>query len=313
MKIYRPFEKDIPTGGVATLGFFDGVHKGHSAILARVKQEASANGATPLVLTLWPHPRIVLNKNAENLFLLNTLEEKTTRIAQNGLEHFAVIPFSHELAQLSPEAFFKAYFVDWLKLSKLIIGYDHHIGKDGAGDFSAMQRLGKKYGIEVEQVDALAYNNTNISSTKIRNLIAAGKMQDAASFLGYPYFVTGVVVEGFRLGRKLGFPTANIKVPDAHKLIPADGVYAVQVNIDGFTYSGMLNIGYRPTVNKGDQHKSIEVNIFDFNRPIYGTTITVSFVERIRSELEFGSVEELQLQLQKDKEMAISLLKNLNS
>lgn len=307
MKIYRPFEKEVPTGGVITLGFFDGVHIGHQAILRKVKSEAQEMNADPLVLTLWPHPRIVLGKNADELLLINTLDEKTSLIAHNGLEHFVVIPFSYELSELSAEDFFKMFFVDWLKIKKLIVGYDHHIGKNGSGDFSTMQKLGSKYKVEVEKVEAQMYENTNISSTKIRKLILIGEVEKSSKYLGYDYFLSGVVEKGFQLGRKIGFPTANIRVLEKHKIIPADGVYAVKVIVDGLILNGMLNIGFRPTISK-DQHKTIEVNIFDFDSSIYGSTVTIQFVSKIRDEIKFSGIEDLKQQLERDRLSAQKIL-----
>lgn len=307
MKIYKPFEEEIPTKGVAALGFFDGVHIGHQAILNKVKSEAAAADTTPLLLTLWPHPRIILNKQADDLHLINTLEEKTTLFARNGLEHFVVIPFTEELSNLSAEVFFKRFFVEWLQLSTLIVGYDHHIGKNGTGDFETMHRLGLQYGIEVKKIEALTNNEINISSTKIRRLIMEGDVTRASSYLGYKYFLSGIVERGAQLGRTIGFPTANIKLEHSSKLLPADGVYAVEVEVEGFKHAGMLNIGHRPTIN-GSQHKTIEVNIFDFSRTIYGSTITVTFAERIRSEVKFSSIEALKEQLEKDRCLAIRII-----
>lgn len=307
MRIYRPFEKDVPTGAVVTLGFFDGVHIGHQAILRQLKSDAKELNTDPLVLTLWPHPRIVLEKNADELLLVNTLEEKTSLIARNGLEHFVVIPFTTELAELSADDFFKSYFIDWLNIKKLIVGYDHHIGKNGSGDFATMMKLGQKYGIDVEMVEAQMHEDISISSTKIRKLILEGDVSKAAVYLGYNYFLSGIVEVGFQLGRKIGYPTANIKVLEKHKLIPADGVYAVKVLIDGLVLNGMLNIGFRPTISK-DQHKTIEVNIFDFNSSIYGSTITIQFVGRIRNEMKFDGIESLKQQLELDKNAAKQIL-----
>ena len=311
MKIYKPFEEEVPAKGVAALGFFDGVHIGHQAILNKVKTEAAKIGETPLLLTLWPHPRIVLNKNIAELHLINTLEEKTSLFAQNGLEHFVVIPFTEDLSNYSAEAFFKRFFVEWLKLSKLIVGYDHHIGKNGTGDFESMQRLGDKYGISVEKIDALTSDDISISSTKIRNILIKGEIETAFKYLGYRYFISGTVEYGNQIGRQIGFPTANIKVNNSNKLIPADGVYAVSVIIDGFKHKGMLNIGLRPTINS-NQHKTIEVNIFDFNRTIYGYFITIVFVERIRSEIKFENIESLKVQLEQDKNIATKILNKID-
>jgi riboflavin kinase/FMN adenylyltransferase len=307
MNIYKPFEKDVPRGGVATLGFFDGVHLGHKAIFKRVLDEAEKNNNAPFVATLWPHPRIVLGKNPETLLLINTLEEKTSLIAKSGFSHFVVIPFSEQLASLSAEEFFKTYFVEWLGISTLIVGYDHRIGRNGSGDFETMAMLGKKYGINVEKIEAQTYDHVSISSTKIRQLILQGSIRLANEYLGYSYFISGIVEKGFQLGRTIGFPTANIKVADAHKLVPADGVYAVKVSVDGLELNGMLNIGYRPTISK-DQHKTIEVNIFDFDSTIYGSQLSIKFIDRIRDEMKFSGVEELTQQLKADREKAKQLL-----
>jgi riboflavin kinase / FMN adenylyltransferase len=307
MKIYRPFEKEVPTGGVITLGFFDGVHIGHQAILRKVKADAEELDAVSLIMTLWPHPRMVLGKNPNELLLINTLDEKTSLIARNGLEHFVVIPFTTELSNLSAEDFFKTFFADWLGIRKLVVGYDHRIGKNGSGDFATMLNLGIKYGIEVEKVEAEMYEDISISSTKIRNLILLGDVSKASKYLGYNYFISGIVEKGFQIGRKIGFPTANIRILEKYKIIPADGVYAVKILVAGLALNGMLNIGYRPTISK-DQHKTIEVNIFDFDSSIYGSTISIQFVSRIRSEMKFDGIEVLKKQLEQDRRDAKQIL-----
>lgn len=287
---------------VATTGFFDGVHHGHQAVLQRVVKVAQQRNQPSCVITFWPHPRIVLKKDVEGLRLLSTLEEKKRLIAQAGIDYLLVIPFTLELAGLSADVFFDQYLVQALGVSYLIVGYDHHFGKGGQADFGQIKQLGDRAGVPVEQVAADAINEVTVSSSKIRHALQSGDVALANQCLGYAYTISGTVIHGKKLGRQLGFPTANIQPDEELKLLPQYGIYAVEVFVanNSRVYIGMLSIGIRPTVD--DERKcTIEVNIFDFNDDIYDEAITVCFIERLRDEWKFDTLEALRQQIAQDK------------
>jgi len=290
---------------VVTVGTFDGVHLGHRAIFDKMKQKAAETGGETVVITFYPHPRIVLGLDSENLKFINTQEKKINRIEDAGIDHLIIIPFNKEFAGLSSEEFIRL-ILDKVNPKVVVIGYDHHFGKGREGSFELLSEIGKKEGFEVIRVEALYLDSVPISSTKIRDLLKAGKVSEANKYLGYEYSITGKVVRGQSIGHILGFPTANIEVADEYKLIAAVGVYACRVEYMGKTYKGMSNIGYRPTIDHGDL--TIEVNIFDFDRQIYGEQITITFVDRLRDEKKFKDREALKAQLAKDKETALEIL-----
>ncbi|MDR0660165.1 MAG: bifunctional riboflavin kinase/FAD synthetase [Prevotellaceae bacterium] len=301
---------DIPNNQnpIATTGFFDGVHQGHHAVLSKVMAEAARQQKKSCVITFWPHPRMVLNKETEDLYLLTTLNEKKELLAKIGIDLLYIIPFTTEFAQLSPETFFKEYLREKLNIAKLIIGYDHHFGHDRGTDYSGIKQLGDTYGIEVEKVEANKLDFVNVSSTKIREAIKEGSITLVNALLGYMYSFNGKVVEGLRLGTKIGFPTANIQIDDLLKLLPREGVYAVVVTLRNNQYKGMLNIGSNPTVSD-DFRIKIEVNILDFSKNIYGEEVKIEMVERIRDIEKYNSLEELAEQLKKDEEVTRFILK----
>lgn len=303
---------DIPSNQnpVATTGFFDGIHQGHRAVLSKVIAEAERLQRKSCVITFWPHPRIVLNKETENLYLLTTLDEKKELLSKMGIDLLYVVPFTTDFAQLSPEAFFRDLLKDKFNIARLIVGYDHHFGHDRKADYEGIKRLGEKYNVEVDKVEASKLDFVNVSSTKIREAIQEGSITLANALLGYTYSFMGRVVEGLRLGTKIGFPTANIQAEDPLKLLPGEGVYAVVVVLDGQRYKGMLNIGKNPTVSD-DFRIKVEVHIFDFYENIYGKNIQVEIVERLRSVEKYNSLEELADQLKKDEEVARYVLKNI--
>src|SRR6056297_2962207 len=292
---------------VVTIGVFDGVHQGHLSVLNKLKQTAKAKGGESVVLTLWPHPRIVLNKDVYSLRLLNTIEEKKFLLSKTKVDHLIIIPFTREFAHLTACEFMEQYLVEKIGVKHLVVGYNHQFGKDRKGGYDFLKECAQKYGFEIEKRDAKLVDNDRVSSTKIREFLTSGHLDYANKYLGYEYFITGDVVEGNQIGRKIGFPTANIKVPEPYKQIPRDGVYAVRIKLNGDSFHGMLNIGTRPTVSPTLRDKNIEVHIFDFNQKIYHQKITVSFVQRIRDEKKFNGLDELATQLKEDKKEVLKI------
>jgi riboflavin kinase / FMN adenylyltransferase len=286
---------------VVTIGTFDGVHLGHREVIAELKRISLETDGESVVFTFFPHPRMEVTPNEDTIRLLSTQAEKSALLEELGLDHLVIYPFTREFAALSYTDFVVNILVNKMHIHKLVTGYDHKFGRGREGDFHALNRLGELHGFEVEQLNPLLVENVAVSSTKIRKALEVGDVAKAIHLLGYAYLLKGKVVEGRRLGRELGFPTANILPDDLHKLVPTDGVYAVYVNLDGVQYKGMLNVGTRPTVNSNVDHRSIEVHIFDFRGDIYHHDISVSFIERIRDEVKFESLDKLKAQLDNDK------------
>ena len=307
MKIYEGIEqfRRLPRA-VVTSGTFDGVHIGHQKILQKLNGLARKTGGETVVITFWPHPRLVLHADSQDLKLLSTFEEKARLLAQSGVDHLIKIAFTKAFSQLSSSEFIQKILIDAIGTSHLVIGYDHRFGKNREGSFEHLMANKEKYGFEVEEISRQDVENVGVSSTRIRKALAAGEVEVASDYLGRPYSFSGIVVEGDQIGRTLNFPTANLSIPATYKLIPADGVYAVKVESDGKTYKGMLNIGHRPTV--GGQAKRVEVHIFDFNENLYTQEVTVFLIRQIRTELKFDSLEELKTQLQQDKIEATRIL-----
>ena len=294
---------------IVTLGTFDGMHIGHQAILNKLKLQKKIYGYETLVLTFFPHPRMVL-KTDHQISLLNTIDERVKLIDHFGIDHLVVQEFTKEFANLSAEEFVKTVLVDQFNIGKIIIGYDHRFGKNRSADIHDLIEFGKKYHFHVEQISAEELNDVSVSSTKIRNALNVGDVALAKTYLGYPYMVSGTVVSGKQLGRTIGYPTANIKVAQDYKLIPAIGVYVVGVTVKGKDYYGMLSIGTNPTV--GGTEKTIEVYIFDFNDTIYDEEITVRFLTRIRGEEHFGSIDLLIEALKNDEVFSRKFLSNMD-
>ena len=287
---------------ILTIGVFDGVHLGHRQVLDRLKEIAKEKKGESVVLTLWPHPRIVLGKDVESLRLLNNIEEKKYLLSKTEIDHLIIIPFTKEFSQLSACEFIEEYLVKQIGVKHLVVGYNHQFGKDRKAGFDFLSDCADKFGFTIEKLDAKLVNNDKVSSTKIREFLTAGFLDIANNYLGYEYFISGNVIEGNQIGRKIGFPTANIKIPEPYKQVPKDGVYAVRVNLNGESYYGMLNIGSRPTIEPTLRTKNIEVHILDFDKKIYNQTITVYFVKRVRDEIRFSGLDELTKQLKRDKE-----------
>lgn len=286
---------------VLTIGVFDGVHQGHLSILNRLKLLAKEKNGESVVLTLWPHPRIVLNKNIETLRLLNNIEEKKYLLSKTGIDHLIILPFTKKFSQLTACEFIEDYLVKKIHVKHLVVGYNHQFGKDRKAGFEFLKECSEKFDFDIEKLDAKLVENDKVSSTKIRNFLIDGKLETANNYLGYEYFISGNVVEGNKIGRTIGFPTANIQIPEPYKQVPCDGVYAVRVQLNDESYFGMLNIGTRPTIESSVLTKNMEVHIFNFEKKIYNQSITVSFVQRIRNEKKFASIEELRQQLERDK------------
>lgn len=289
---------------IVTIGTFDGVHIGHKKVLEKLHNSAIEKNAESVLLTFFPHPRMVLQQDL-NIKLLNTIEEKKDLISKFGLDHLIIHPFDMVFSRLTAEEFVKNILVDQLNLCKIIIGHDHRFGRNRTATIEDLIQFGENYDFEVEQITAKEIDEIAISSTKIRNALLEGDVNTANSYLGYHYSITGSIIEGKKIGRTINFPTANIKIAEDYKLIPKNGVYIVSVELMDKLYYGMMNIGTNPTVSKGNQ--SIEVHIFDFNESVYSQNIKINFLDRIRDEKKHDSLEDLKFQLEKDK--TTSLLK----
>jgi riboflavin kinase/FMN adenylyltransferase len=310
MKIYHGIDDFVQLQfAVVTSGTFDGVHVGHQKIFSRLREIASRNFGETVVITFWPHPRLVLHPEEPNLKLLNTFEEKADLLKEYGIQHLIRIPFTKEFSMLTSERFIQDILVRTIGTRKLVIGYDHHFGKNREGSFEQLKLNAPRYGFEVEEIPRQEVDHIAVSSTKIRNALEVGDIATATHFLGRPYSISGMVVSGDRIGNTLGYPTANIQIDSKLKLIPADGIYAVTVRHERSLYGGMLYIGYRPTLN--GTRRNIEVNIFDFNSEIYGETLTVNFYTFLRGDQTFAGLESMKAQLAKDKEMALKVVGEL--
>ncbi|MDI6050438.1 bifunctional riboflavin kinase/FAD synthetase [Flavobacterium sp. XS2P24] len=294
---------------ILTLGTFDGVHIGHKKILKKLTQSRSVGTENQkyesLVLTFFPHPRMVLQEHSD-IKLLNTIDEKIDLLEKIGIENLVIHPFDEAFSRLTAEEFVSNILVDRFHIQKIVIGHDHRFGRNRTANIDDLIAYGKEYGFEVEQISVQEINDISVSSTKIRNALLEGDMALANDYLGYNYFLTGSIIQGKQLGRTIGFPTANLKIEENYKLIPQNGVYIVKSIIDGQNVFGMMNIGFNPTVN--GQKQSIEIHYFDFNADLYNQKISVSILQRIRSEQKFESVDLLKEQLEKDKKTALAFL-----
>ncbi len=308
MKVYTTLAQ-IPkiSSPVVTIGTFDGVHEGHKQIINRLKKAKTEIGGESFIFTFHPHPRQILFPNQTDLKLLTLTEEKLQLLEKAGVDHVLVYPFTKEFSLMSAQDYIKQILVDGIGTKKLIIGYDHKFGNNREGNFETLKKFSSQYNFSVEEIPAHEIEHSNVSSTKIRKALESGDVQTANSFLGYHYFLSGKVVKGKQLGRQLGYPTANISVNDGTKLVPGIGVYAVTTIVGETRYKGMLSVGLNPTTDTDNKLK-IEVNIFNFDKDIYGQEITVEFCKRLRNEEKFASLEELKKQLAIDKENALSVL-----
>lgn len=290
---------------ILTLGTFDGVHIGHKKILKKITKNTESEKYESLVLTFFPHPRMVLQEHSD-IKLLNTIDEKIELLEKIGIENLVIHPFDETFSRLTAEEFVSTILVDRFHIQKIIIGHDHRFGRNRTANIDDLIAFGKEYDFEVEQISVQEINDISVSSTKIRNALLEGDMALANNYLGYDYFLTGIIVKGKQLGRTIGFPTANLKIEENYKLIPQNGVYIVKSIINGQAVFGMMNIGFNPTV--GGQNQSIEIHYFDFNTDLYNQKISISILQRIRSEQKFESVDLLKEQLEKDKKTALTYL-----
>ena len=309
MKIYQStinFSTNRKT--IITIGTFDGVHLGHQSILKKVVEAKENNTYESSLLTFFPHPRMVLQQDT-SIKLLNTIDEKAELLDKFGIDNLIIHPFDAAFSNLSAEEFVKEILVDRLNIHKIIIGHDHRFGKNRTADISDLILFGKKYGFEVEQINAHEIDEIAISSTKIRKALMEGDIKLANQYLGYSYFFSGKVIQGKKIGRTIGYPTANIQISENYKLLPKNGVYVVSSEIDNVLHFGMMNIGNNPTL--GDNEQSIEIHFFNLNEDIYNKNLQILILEHIREEQKFNSLSELQAQLDKDKLFSLNYIQNL--
>lgn len=311
MKVFNNIEQYVfeKTNTVLTIGTFDGVHIGHQKIIERLNQIKQQGEEESMILTFFPHPRRVLDLS-NDIKMLTTLKEKTLLLERFGLDNLIVEPFTKAFSRLSALDFVKDILVHKLHVKTLVIGYDHQFGKNREGNFEQLKEYGHLYGFEVEEIPAQEIESVSVSSTKIRRAIEAGDMDTANAYLGYPYLLTGTIVKGQGLGRTMNYPTVNLKIEEDYKLIPKKGVYMVRCNQGEETFKGIMNIGYRPTV--GGTGKTIEIHLLDFSGDLYGQTIQVEVLKRLRDEEKFESVEALSKQIRTDEQVARKWFQDLN-
>ena len=300
MKIFSSIP-DFPTETktIITIGTFDGVHLGHTVILNRLNKIAQKAKMQSVVLTFFPHPRHVLQKADQDMKLINTLDEKKMLLEKSGLDNLVVHEFTKEFSRIQSANFVRDYLVEKLNLHTLVIGYDHHFGRNREGSIKELTALSELYGFNIEMISPQLFEDVAVSSTKIRKLLEKGEIEQANHYLGYTFFIFGKVIRGNAIGKTIGFPTANIEIDNKWKLHPADGVYAVQVMLGERTYKGMMNIGNKPTVE--ERKKTLEVNLLDFSEDIYGEQLQIKFIKKIREEKKFENLDALKQQLLIDK------------
>lgn len=307
MQIIHDIPSVLPEPCVATIGFFDGVHRGHRFLIDQVRQVAAVRGIRSALITFPVHPRKVMNRDFQPE-LLTTRDEKLALLAGTGVDYCMMLDFTPDVSRLTAREFMTGILKGRYNVHALVIGYDHRFGHNRSEGFEDYCRYGETVGMEVIRAEACVVDSIRVSSSAIRNFLHEGKVEEANRCLGYEYFLDGTVVGGYQVGRKIGFPTANLQVDDPDKLIPVDGVYAVRVTFDGKTHDGMLSIGNRPTIGNGPE-RSIEVNIFNFHSDIYDKFIRLSFVHYLRPQLKFDKVEELIEQIRQDKTDIEAILK----
>ena len=307
MKIYHNInEFNAVNNAVVTIGTFDGVHLGHRKIIARIKELAQETGGETVILTFFPHPRMILNPEDESIKLINTINEKAALLEQLGIDHLIITPFSRDFSNQTPEAYIRDVLVNKIGTKKIVIGYDHRFGKDRQGSLNDLLKLGPVYGFEVVEIPEQDIEDVAISSTRIRTALLNEKIELANTLLGYSFFITGKVVRGDQIGRQIGYPTANIVIEERYKLIPSDGIFAAKIKVNDMLYKGMAYIGSRPTIN--GISRNIEINIFDFNEEIYNQQVTMYFYNYVRGDVKFTGLDDLKIQLAKDKKDVHALL-----
>ncbi|MFM6975326.1 MAG: bifunctional riboflavin kinase/FAD synthetase [Sphingobacteriaceae bacterium] len=307
MRTYSDIQTFSPIkNAVVTIGTFDGVHIGHQKIISSLRKSAKELGGETVILTFFPHPRMILHPEDQELKLITTIKEKAQLLEASGIDHLIITPFTRDFSNLSPEDYIKQILVDKIGTRKIIIGYDHRFGKNREGGIEQLQKFAPIYGFEVEVIPEQDMHQVAVSSSKIRQALLSGDVQTAHEFMGHPFSLHGKVIKGDQIGRKMGYPTANLFIEENYKLIPSDGIYAVKLEIKNKPYQGMAYIGHRPTIN--GMSRNIEVNIFDFEEDIYGETIRMDFLHYIREDQKFNSLAELSHQLSLDKIAALRLL-----
>lgn len=302
MELHNTLKSYSKSASVITIGTFDGVHIGHQKIINSLKLVASSKGLQSVILTFFPHPRMIL-QHSSNIKLLNTIDERKDILESLGLDHLVVLKFTKEFSKLSPERYVKEVLMDGLNAKHIIIGYDHRFGKNRRADINDLIEFGNQFNFKVEEISVQDVEEVAVSSTKIRTALNLGDIKTANTFLGYYYLLTGVVVKGKQIGTKIGFPTANIFIKEEYKLIPKNGVYVVRSYIGNSLFYGMMNIGTNPTVDGSEQ--SIEIHFFDFDQDLYGKKLKIELLERLRYERKFDSLENLSAQLKIDKKNAL--------
>lgn len=308
MRVFNDTEKLLEfKNSVVTIGTFDGVHLGHQKIISQMKEEAERIDGETVIITFFPHPRKVVKDGASDILILTTLPEKISLLASYGIDNLVVVPFNEKFSNQSASEYIEDFLWEKFHPKCVIIGYDHRFGKGRSGNYQLLEEYGAKLGFEVKEIPEQVQNELSISSTKIRESLLKGDISTANHCLGHPYFFEGLVIKGNQLGRTIGFPTANLDTGDAEKLIPENGVYAVKVCLHGNTYLGMMNIGLRPTV--GGTSRTIEVNILDFDKDIYGETLKIEVMAYLRGEQKFAGLDALKDQLAKDRDAVRELLK----
>lgn len=314
MTVYTDIQNlPIFKNAVITIGTFDGVHFGHQQILSLMKSAAKQVNGETVIITFHPHPRKIIGANKAPIYLLNTLDEKINLLEKYDIDHLVIIPFTEKFAQQSAEDYIADFLVNTFHPQTIIIGHDHRFGKDRIGDFQLLEDKALKFGYQVKEIPGYMLNDVTISSTKIREALLNGDIEKAHDLLSYDYYFTGKIVKGNQLGRTIGYPTANIQMMDENKLIPCNGVYSVLVSNENLKINqlgGMMNIGYRPTVDGNE--RTIEVNLFNFDQSIYDENLTITLKKYLRSEEKFSGLDKLKIQLEKDKQAALDSLKNID-
>lgn len=313
MKVHRELASTLPLfrNAVVTIGTFDGVHLGHRQIIRQMKDEAAQVNGETVIITFHPHPRKVVSSVPGDIRLLNTLEEKIMLLEKAGIDHLIVVPFDNYFATQTADEYVEDFLYRYFRPHTVIIGYDHRFGKGRTGDYHLMETYGKKLGFVVREISEQLINEIVVSSTRIRQALKANDVDTANKFLGYSYFFSGTVIEGNKLGRTIGYPTANLRINSEEKLVPGNGVYAVTVNSEATgPCKGMMNIGVRPTVD--GVNRVIEVNIFDFNKDIYGAELEITLHHFLRGEVKFNGLDALKEQLRKDREASVDLLTSVH-
>ncbi len=303
MKVYKDIN-DLPhfSNPVITTGSFDGVHTGHALILEQLIKEAESKSGTAVLITFYPHPKHVVQANDKPVYILNTPEEKYELLQRRGINNIVVVPFNEAFAAQTANDYIEHFLVAKFNPAAIVTGYDHRFGNNREGDFGLLKQEGEKFSFEVKEIPEHILKNVTISSTKIREAMLTGDIGKATEYLGYDYFFSGTVIQGNKLGRTIGYPTANLQIEDENKLVPANGVYACDVKLNDRKLKGMMNIGVRPTVD--GTKRTIEINLFDFDEDIYGETLTVTLKHWLRSEVKFSGLDALKEQLAKDRENA---------